>query len=73
MGTTTQQEHEFPKGFEEWFLEAIDNGLILNESPFELSKNTKGDLLVKVNRPSASGLPYSQMSWIEAKNLMELS
>ncbi|MEO1377702.1 MAG: DUF6262 family protein, partial [Cyanobacteria bacterium J06635_10] len=28
----TQQENEstFPEGFEEWFLEAIDNGLILN-------------------------------------------
>ncbi|MBF2016360.1 MAG: hypothetical protein IGS23_14390 [Rivularia sp. T60_A2020_040] len=75
MGTTTQQESEykFPEDFEEWFLEAIDSGFIINESPFELSRNTKGDLLVKVNRPSASGLPYSQMSWIEAKNLMELS
>ncbi|MEM6403274.1 MAG: DUF6262 family protein [Cyanobacteria bacterium P01_D01_bin.116] len=72
-GTTTQQENEFPEGFEEWFLEAIDNGFILNESPFELARNTKGDLLVKVNRPNASGLPYSQMSWIEAKNVMELS
>jgi hypothetical protein len=59
--------------FEEWFLEAIDNDFIINESPFNLLRNTKGDLLVKVNRPNASGLPYNQMSWIEAKNLMELS
>lgn len=73
METNTHQDNEFPEGFEEWFLEAIDNGFILNESPFNLLKNTKGDLLVKVNRSSASGLPYSQMSWIEAKNLMELS
>ena len=71
--TTTQQGNEFPEGFEEWFLEAIDNDFILNESPFTLLRNTKGDLLVKVNRPNASGLPYSQMSWIEAKKLMKLS
>ncbi|MGF1674482.1 MAG: DUF6262 family protein [Rivularia sp. (in: cyanobacteria)] len=69
--TNIQQENEFPKGFEEWFLSAIDNGFILNESPFTLPKNTEGDLLVKVNCSSASGLPYNQMSWIEAKNLME--
>ena len=72
-GTITQQENEFPEGFEEWSLEAIDNGFILNESPFILPRNTKGDLLVKVNRSSASGLPYSKMSWMEAKNVMELS
>ena len=59
--------------FEEWFLEAIDNGFILNESPFTLLRNTSCDLLVKVNRPSTSGLPYSQMSWIEAKKLMKLN
>lgn len=71
IGTITQQENEFPEGFEEWFLEAIDNGFILNESPFTLPRNTSCDLLVKVNRLNASGLPYSQMSWTEAKNLME--
>ncbi|MEM6402771.1 MAG: DUF6262 family protein [Cyanobacteria bacterium P01_D01_bin.116] len=64
---------EFPEGFEEWFLEAIDNGFIINESPFTLPKDTKGNLLVKVNRPTTSGSTYSQMSWIEAKKLMESS
>ena len=66
-----QKENEFPEGFEEWFLEAIDNDFILNESPFELSRSPKGDLLVKVNLPSESGLPHTLMPWTEAKNLME--
>ena len=70
----TQQEEEelvFPEGFEEWYVQAIDLKFIVNESPAELPKNTKGELLVKVNRPTASGLPHSQMSWIEAKKIME--
>ena len=67
------QPHEliFPPEFEEWYIQAIDLKFIVNESPAELPKNTKGELLVKVNRPTASGLPQSQMSWIEAKKLME--
>ena len=72
MGTTTQQDNEFPEGFEEWFLEAIDNGFITNESPFTLPKNIEGDLLVKVNRPSASGLPYSQMSLDRSEKVNEI-
>ncbi|MCC0179838.1 hypothetical protein I4641_23145 [Waterburya agarophytonicola K14] len=67
------QPHEliFPPEFEEWYIQAIDLKFIVNESPAELPKNTKGELLVKVNRTTASGLPQSQMSWIEAKKLME--
>lgn len=68
-----QDELVFPPGFEEWYIQAIDSKFIVNESPAELPKNTKGELLVKVNRPTASGLPQSQMSWIEAKKLMETS
>ncbi|KYC34614.1 hypothetical protein WA1_51445 [Scytonema hofmannii PCC 7110] len=61
----------FPEGFEEWYIQAIDSGFIVNESPIELPKNIKGELLVKVNRPNASGLPHSLMSWIEAKKMMD--
>lgn len=68
--TEKKNDHVFPEGFEEWFLEAVDSGFIVNESPFELPKNIKGDLLVKVYRHTTSGLPYSQMSWIEAKRIM---
>ena len=68
----TQVESVFPNGFEEWFIKALDSGFVMEESPFELPKNLKGELLVKVNRPTASGLPYSQMSWVEAKKLMDL-
>lgn len=70
----TQHEQEdlvFPEGFEEWYVQAIDLGFIVNESPVGLPKNLKGELLVKVNHPTASGLPHSQMSWIEAKKIME--
>ena len=66
----TQEELVFPEGFEEWYLQAIDSNFILNESPAGLPKNMKGELLVKVNRPTVSGLPYSQMSWVEAKGIM---
>lgn len=66
------EELVFPEGFEEWYIQAIDAGFIVNESPAGLPKNTKGELLVKVNRPTASGLPYSLMSWIEAKKVMEV-
>ena len=62
----------FPLCFEEWFLEAIENGFIINESPFTLPKNIQGDLLVKVNRPTSSEKSYTQMSWVEAKNIMNL-
>lgn len=65
-----QEELVFPEGFEEWYLQAIDSNFIVNESPAELPKNIKGELLVKVNRPTASGLPYSQMSWVEAREVM---
>lgn len=65
-----QEELVFPEGFEEWYVQAIDLGFIVNESPVELPKNTKGELLVKVNLPTASGVPYSQMSWHDAKALM---
>jgi hypothetical protein len=44
----------------------------VNESPAGLTKNIKGELLVKVNRPTASGLPYSLMSWLEAKKMMNI-
>ncbi|MDJ0776020.1 MAG: DUF6262 family protein [Mastigocoleus sp. MO_167.B18] len=73
--TSTQHESDctFSEGFEEWFIEAIDSGFIVNESPLELPKNTKGELLVKVNLSTASGLPYSQMSWVEAKKIMNLN
>ena len=57
--------------FEEWFLEAVDNGFITNESPFTLPKNIEGDLLVKVNRPNSPGISYTQMSWIEARKIMD--
>ena len=57
--------------FEEWFLEAVDNGFITNESPFTLPKNIEGDLLVKVNRPTSPEQPYTQMSWVEAKKIMD--
>lgn len=67
-----QEELVFPEGFEEWYIQAIDSGFIVNESPAGLPENTKGELLVKVNRPTASGLPYSLMSWIEAKKMMEM-
>ena len=66
------EELVFPEGFEEWYIQAIDAGFIVNESPAGLPKNTKGELLVKVNRPTASGLPYSLMSWIEAKKAMKV-
>ena len=65
-----QEELVFPEGFEEWYVQAIDSGFVVNESPSELPKNIKGELLVKVNCPISSGLPYSQMSWIEAKKIM---
>ena len=70
--TTTQQESEceFPEGFEEWFLEAIDNGFIINESPFTLPKIIDGFLLVILNLPTSSDKPYTQISWVEAKNIM---
>ena len=64
-------EHQFPEGFEEWFLEAIDKDFISNESPFNLLKNIEGDLLVKVNRPTSPEQPYTQMSWVEAKKIMD--
>lgn len=67
-----EDEPIFPEGFEEWFIKAIDSGFIINESPIDLLENPQGELLVKVNRPSASGLSYCQMSWIEAKKLMDL-
>ena len=72
--TQHKQEEElvFPEGFEEWYLQAIDSNFIVNESPVGLPKNIKGELLVKVNRPTTSGLPYSQMSWIEAREIMSL-
>ena len=66
-----KEELVFPEGFEEWYVQAIDSGFVVNESPTELPKNLQGELLVKVNRPTASGLPYSQMSWIEAKKIMD--
>lgn len=66
-----EDELVFPLYFEEWFIKAVDSGFILNESPVDLPKNTKGEFLVKVNRPTASGLPYSQMSWIKAKEIMD--
>ena len=66
------EELVFPEGFEEWYIQAIDAGFIVNESPAGLPKNTKGELLVKVNRPTASALPYSLMSWLEAKKMMEM-
>ena len=62
----------FPEGFEEWYIQAIDAGFIINESPAGLPKNTKGELLVKVNRPTASGFPFSLVSWLEAKKIMEI-
>ncbi len=62
----------FPEGFEEWYVQAIDSGFIVSSSPVGLPKNIKGELLVKVNRPTASGLPHSLMSWIEAKKIMEM-
>lgn len=72
----TQREPEeelvLPEGFEEWYIQAIDAGFIVNESPAGLPKNTKGELLVKVNRSTASGLPFSLMSWLEAKKIMEV-
>ncbi len=72
----TQQEQQeelvFPEGFEEWYVQAIDSGFIVSSSPVGLPKNIKGELLVKVNRPTASGLPHSLMSWIEAKKIMEM-
>ena len=73
--TQNQQSVEelvFPAGFEEWYIQAIDAGFIVSESPAGLPKNTKGELLVKVNRPTASGLPYSLMSWLEAKKIMNM-
>ncbi|MBF2018481.1 MAG: hypothetical protein IGS23_25460 [Rivularia sp. T60_A2020_040] len=69
---TQNEELVFPKGFEEWYIQAIDALFILNESPTELPKNIKGELLVKVNRPTSSGLPYSLMSWLQAKKMMEM-
>ncbi|MEA5596829.1 DUF6262 family protein [Rivularia sp. UHCC 0363] len=69
---TQNEELVFPKGFEEWYIQAIDALFILNESPTELPKNMKGELLVKVNRPTSSGLPYSLMSWLQAKKMMEM-
>jgi hypothetical protein len=63
---------DFPQGFEEWYIQAIDAGFIMNESPTELPKNMKGELLVKVKISTASGLPYSLMSWFEAKKIMEM-
>lgn len=69
---TQNEELIFPKGFEEWYIQAIDALFILNESPTELPKNMKGELLVKVNRPTSSGLPYSLMSWLQAKKMMEM-
>ncbi|MBE9168096.1 hypothetical protein IQ238_11395 [Pleurocapsales cyanobacterium LEGE 06147] len=66
------EELVFPEGFEEWYIQAIDAGFIVNESPAGLPKNTKGELLVKVKRSTASGLPYSLMSWLEAKKMMEM-
>ncbi|NJO63074.1 MAG: hypothetical protein HC836_34095 [Richelia sp. RM2_1_2] len=69
---TQNEELIFPKGFEEWYIQAIDALFILNESPIELPKNIKGEILVKVNRPTSSGLPYSLMSWLEAKKMMEM-
>ncbi|NJO98995.1 MAG: hypothetical protein HC764_25865 [Pleurocapsa sp. CRU_1_2] len=66
------EELVFPEGFEEWYIQAIDAGFIVSESPAGLPKNTKGELLVKVNYPTASGLPYSLMSWIEAKKTMAM-
>ncbi|NJN11183.1 MAG: hypothetical protein HC836_40790 [Richelia sp. RM2_1_2] len=67
-----KQELVFPDGFEEWYIQAIDALFILNESPTELPKNMKGELLVKVNCPTSSGLPYSLMSWLQAKKMMEM-
>lgn len=72
LSTQYESESTFPDGFEEWFIKALDSGFIVNESPFDLPKNLRGELLVKVNLPTASGLPYSQMSWIEAKKIMDL-
>lgn len=72
VDTQIESESSFPNGFEEWFIKALDSGFIVEESPFELPKNLRGELLVKVNLPTASGLPYSQMSWVEAKKLMDL-
>lgn len=66
-----EDELVFPEGFEEWFIKAVDSGFIINESPVDLPKNTKEEFLVKVNHPTASGLPYSQMSWIKAKEIMD--
>jgi Family of unknown function (DUF6262) len=67
-----KEELDFPQGFEEWYIQAIDAGFIMNESPTELPKNMKGELLVKVKISTASGLPYSLMSWFEAKKIMEM-
>jgi hypothetical protein len=65
-----QEELAFPDGFEEWYIQAIDSNFIVNESPVGLPKNVKGELLVKVNRLTASELPYSQMSWVKAREIM---
>lgn len=65
-----QQESTFPEGFEEWYLTAVDVGYVVNEAPLEMKRDAKGDPIVKVNKPTATGIPYSQMSWREAKLLM---
>lgn len=67
-----KSELDFPEGFEEWYVRAIDCGFVVNESPTELPKNIRGEILVKVNKKTASGLPHSLISWKEAEKMMKI-
>ena len=67
------EDNNFPSGFEAFFIKAIELDFIVNESPLELPKNIKGDLLVKIKNKTGSELPYNLISWKEAKRLMDLN